>query len=285
VKRLLVGVDGSEAAAAALGWAGRLAARIDAEVIVAHVFRAEQAEVSADDYEELARDAERRLGAEWSGPLQGTDVAHRGLLLTGAPDALIEAAVREDVDLLVVGPRGRGGFAGLHMGSLAHHLTHYTRRPLGIVPEPGAGSALDRIVVGVDGSEGSVAALDWCAGLAGAAKVEVIAVYAFEPFAEWVLESDPHSWRQTAEDKMETEWVVPLRAAGVSVRTRVIRDIHPVAALAAAADEEDAGLVVVGTRGLSGVVGLRLGRVPIQLVHHTQLPVVLVPPVDHRGAF
>lgn len=77
---------------------------------------------------------------------------------------------------------------------------------------------------------------------------------------------------------MECEWVAPLRAANVPVRTRIIEDIHPVAALATAVEDEGGGLLVVGTRGFSGVVGLRLGRVPIQLVHHTQMPVVLVPP-------
>jgi len=102
-------------------------------------------------------------------------------------------------------------------------------------------------------------------------------VYSFEPLAEWVPESDPRSWHRAAEHQMESEWVAPLRAAGVAVRTRIITDIHPVAASAKAVDDEGGGLLVVGTRGLSGVVGLRLGRVPIQLVHHTQLPVVLVP--------
>jgi nucleotide-binding universal stress UspA family protein len=78
------------------------------------------------------------------------------------------------------------------------------------------------------------------------------------------------------------DWVAPLHAAGVTVRTRIVEDTHPLIALAGTARDEDAGLIVVGTRGLSKVGALRLGRLPLQLVHHTHLPVVLVPPTD-RG--
>lgn len=279
LKRILVGVDGSAAAAAALGWAGRLAQLVGAEVVVANVFEPGQAEVSPARDQELMVEAERRLDAEWSAPLSGCAAPHRSVLLTGAPDVLLDAAEDEDADLVVVGPRGHRGFTRLHVGSLAHHLAHHTTRPLAIVPAPGAAGAFDRVVVGVDGSEGSAQAVRWCADMARAANAEVIAVYAFEPLVEWVMESDPRSWRQAAERRLEDSWAAPLHQAGVAVRTRIVENLHPVAALAGVVEDEGAGLVVVGTRGVGGFLGLRLGRVPgVQLVHHTQMPVVLVPP-------
>jgi nucleotide-binding universal stress UspA family protein len=79
---------------------------------------------------------------------------------------------------------------------------------------------------------------------------------------------------------ISTEWIAPLRAAGAVARTRIVDDKHPLAALEKAAADEDAGLFVVGTRGLGEVGGMRLGRLPLRLVHHTHLPVVLVPPSD-----
>jgi len=277
MKRILVGVDGSDSAAAALGWAGRLGRLVDGEVVVATAFRPDQAEVSPEHYEELWREAEHRLATEWSEPLDAIGVHHRSVLVTGSPDRLLDLAEDEDADLVGVGPRGLGAFASLHLGSVAHHLAHHTSRPLAIVPEAGAQAGVERIVLGVDGSEGSDSAVRWCADVARAVNAEVVAVYAFEPLVEWVPESDPRSWRQAAERMLSTEWVAPLRAAGVSVRTRIIADNHPVAALASVIEEEDADLAVVGTRGRGGFGGLRVGRVPIQLVHHTQKPVVLVP--------
>src|SRR3546814_6860318 len=86
------------------------------------------------------------------------------------------------------------------------------------------------------------------------------------------------SWYQAAKRELEGPWTAPLHDAGIPVRTRIIENIHPVRALADAVEEEDAGLAVVGTRGIGGFLGLRLGRVPVQLVHQTQIPVVLVPP-------
>jgi nucleotide-binding universal stress UspA family protein len=275
--RILVGVDGSDGAAAALGWAAGLAQATGGELVLTTVFSPDQAELPPGRYEELLQSARRHLGADWSDPVAASEVPHRPLLLTGHPDTLLEAAERENADLVVVGPRGIGGFAGLHIGSLAHHLAHHTTRPLAIVPSPGAAPTFDRLVVGVDGSEGAARAVRWCADLARTTDAEVIAVYVFEPLVEWVAESDPRSWRQAAERELRDDWVAPLHEAGVRMRTRIIEDIHPVAGLAAVMKKERAGVAVVGARGGGGFHGLRLGRIPLQLVHHTQRPVVLVP--------
>jgi nucleotide-binding universal stress UspA family protein len=274
--RIVVGVDGSGSAAAALAWAARLAGVADAEVVVAHAFEPKEAEVSPERYETMKRDAESRLANEWSSPLRECDVKHRPLLVAGSPEVLLDVADEADADLVVVGPQVRGDVAVLHIGSLAHHLAHHTRRPLAIIPERGAQAGFDRIVVGVDGSEGSAAAVRWCADVARALSADVLAVYAFEPIVEWVPESDPRSWRQLVEREI-TEWVAPLRATGVRVGTRVVKDIHAVGALADAAQQAGAGVVTVGTRGRGGFGRLRLGHVAIQLVHHTHIPVVLVP--------
>jgi nucleotide-binding universal stress UspA family protein len=279
MKRILVGVDGSDASAAALGWAGRVAKLVGAEILVATAFEPDQAEVSPERYEDLRTEAERRLDDEWSAPVRGSGILHRSLLLAGSPEVLLTAADANDVDLVVVGPRGHSRFGRLHVGSVAHHLAHYTSRPFAIVPSPGAGARFDRIVVGLDGSEGSACAVRWCAGLARAVGAEVIAVYAFDPLVEWVEETDPRSWRQLAERELRDDWTAPLHEAGVAVRTRIV-ERHPVAAIAEVIEAEGAGLAVVGTRGIGGFLGLRLGRVPVQLVHHTQVPIVLVPPMD-----
>lgn len=283
MKRVLVGVDGSDASAVALAWAGRLARLTGAEVVVATIFRPNEAEASPERYESLRREAQQRLATEWTEPLRDVGVEHRPVLFSGSPDRLLEVAEREDADLVVVGPRGQGGFASLHIGSLAHHLAHHTRRPLAIVPAPGAQSGIEHILVGVDGSEGSAAAVRWCAGMAVAAKADVLAVYAFEPFVEWVPETDPRSWHQRVEREI-SEWVAPLRSASVPVRTMIIKDVHPVAALTSAIEDQRIDLAVVGSRGVGGFSGLRLGRVPVQLVHHTQIPVVLVPASQLDGS-
>jgi len=273
LERIVVGVDGSTAAAGALAWAGGLAERVGAEVVVAHAFKPQESEVSPDHYRELQAEAQTRLAGEWTTPLAERGIRYRTMLLTGPPDVLLDAADAEDADLLVVGPRGHGRFAALHIGSVAHYLAHHTTRPLAIVPAPGAVAPLERIVIGVDGSPGSTHAARWCARLAVSLDAEVIAVCALEPRPDWW----PEPARSDCDEQLGGAWIAPLHDAGVKVQPLVRADTHPVEALSATAADEGAGLIVLGAKGIGGFLGLRLGRVPTQLVHHTQLPVVIVP--------
>ena len=274
----LVGIDGSRAAVAALEWAARLAGRIGGEIVVANVFEPVQAELAPDDYDKFFAAAEGRLQREWSEPLQAGPVRYRALELTGAPDGLLDATEAEDADLLVVGTRGTGRSPGLHIGSLAHHLAQHVQRPLAIIPIAGATAPVERIVVGVDGSAGSAAAVEWCAGIAAALDAEVLAVCVFEPQPQWGFEREAaEHLRAIAEDAISDEWTGPLHAAGLTVRTRVVEGTHPAAALAEAAEDAAAGLIVVGARDLGRVLQRRLVRVPLQLVHLKHLPVVMVP--------
>jgi len=277
MRKLVAGVDGSSRGAAALGWAARLAVRTDAELVVASAWRPRQAEGTEDDFAARRAVAQQLLDGEWSEAARAAGVPHpRTALLNGSPDTLVDAACEMDADLVVVGSRGAGGFAALHIGSVAHHLAHHTRRPLAIVPEPTAGDRIETIVVGVDGSAGSAAAVRWCASFAPALQARVVAVHAFEPFVEWVPESDPKSWRRVAEWELGVR-IEPLRDAHLPVEAAIVEDIHPVAAIADTAVKRSAQLIVVGTRGMGGFSNMRIGGVALQLVHHLGRPVVLVP--------
>ena len=66
------------------------------------------------------------------------------------------------------------------------------------------------------------------------------------------------------------------------VQVDVQRDIHPVGALRRAVAAAPNTLAVVGARGWGGFTGMRLGRVPIQLVHHSDAVVVMVPTTAAR---
>jgi nucleotide-binding universal stress UspA family protein len=140
-----------------------------------------------------------------------------------------------------------------------------------------------RILVGVDGSAGSAAALRWAARLALAAGAEVVAVHVLDPSAEDVRplglprailnEAD---WREAVQDELDATWCEPLARAGVPYHTRVVEG-QPGPSLAEAAAREQADLVVTGHRGLSGLAELVRGSVSGYLTHHAPCPVAVVP--------
>jgi nucleotide-binding universal stress UspA family protein len=131
---------------------------------------------------------------------------------------------------------------------------------------------IERIVVGVDGSENAGRAVAWAAALAAAIDAEVVAVHAMG-----LLEHGPGRTREALEAELCGTWCTPLVDAGVRHRAE-LRDGTPVNALLAAADEDDADLVVVGSRGLGGFPELLLGSTSTQVAQQARRPVVIVPP-------
>lgn len=137
---------------------------------------------------------------------------------------------------------------------------------------------IERIVVGVDGSENSRVAVTWAAGLAAAVGAEVVAVHV-QGLLERTDEGDlvpSRSVQETIREKVETTWSAPLDEAGVACR-RLVRDGTPVSVLLGLADEVDADLIVVGSRGLGGFPELLLGSTSTQVAQLSPRPVTIVP--------
>ncbi|MGD0321427.1 MAG: universal stress protein [Acidimicrobiales bacterium] len=136
-----------------------------------------------------------------------------------------------------------------------------------------------RILVGADGSSHAEHALEWAAELAAALGAEVVAVHALGMLSHLGIPSaavPSQQQREVVRSLLENEWSEALRASRVPHRCLLVEG-NPVMALMAAADEQDADLVVVGTRGAGGFPGLQLGSTSHQLLHHLKRPVVVVP--------
>jgi nucleotide-binding universal stress UspA family protein len=137
---------------------------------------------------------------------------------------------------------------------------------------------LERIVVGVDGSENSLAAVRWAGGLALAVDAEVVAVHAVG-LLERLGGDDPvpaEAHREEIRHRFETTWCAPLDGTGVRCR-RLVRDGPPVSVLLEVVGEVAADLVVVGSRGLGGHPSLLLGSTSTQVAQLAGCPVTVVP--------
>ena len=240
MKRLLVGMDGSAGAKAALRWAAGIADPLGAEVVALSAWTPQQAELPPAEWEAEHRELSDSLSAALTG-LPGVR-SMRSEVVDGAPvDALLERGESEDADLLVVGLRGSGGFLGLRLGSVTDTLAHHTSRPLAVVPEaPPLGTR--RIVLGVDGSEGAAAAAAWCAAFASDMGAEVDAVSVFTQQFEIVPEQDPNSVFEYFKEAVNDEWIAPFRAAGVTVHPELVHARHVAETLIEVAEHDDAGI-------------------------------------------
>lgn len=140
---------------------------------------------------------------------------------------------------------------------------------------------MKRIVVGVDGSDGSARALRWAVEEARRWDATVEAIHTWSPpyagvgvesgwaIADPVLAEAATTLLDEAVDAVDTSGL------GQPV-VRTVRCGHPAATLLEAG--EDADLLVVGSRGLGGFGRLLLGSTSTQVVHHAPCPVVVVPP-------
>lgn len=137
------------------------------------------------------------------------------------------------------------------------------------------------IIVGLDGSDGAARALRWATGVAQDTGAELLAVHVLTYSNEFVHDLPPmgfYTWRRDRVERLDGPWTAPARRAGVKVRTALVEDESPAAGLRHAAADEHADLVVVGTRGHSGLADRLLASTSRRLGHHGSIPVVVVPP-------
>jgi nucleotide-binding universal stress UspA family protein len=143
----------------------------------------------------------------------------------------------------------------------------------------GGEALVQKVVVGLDGSEGSRRALDWVLATLAAPALEVVAVHAVRPMGEFLLDLPAlglDKWRQNLAWQLEEVWCRPLREAGVSYRA-VTREDNPARALGRVGDDEQADMIVVGAQGHGNVAEELLGSVSYKLAHTAHQAVVVVP--------
>lgn len=140
---VLVAVDGSENARRAVEWTAGLARLVGARVVAVHA----RGLLAHDHDGELVpaqsvRDAvPRQLRDEWCAPLVGAEVDYDCVVQDGAAvSVVLEAARDHDVDLIVLGSRGLGGYPELLLGSTSTQVAQRASIPVVIVPDRQTGA-------------------------------------------------------------------------------------------------------------------------------------------------
>lgn len=279
---IVVGVDGSAAAAGALRWAVDEGRRRQLSVCAVLAWSyLEQHDASGRDefdpgYDET--DARAALGAFVAAAVSdgdGDDI--RQEVVCDTPVSALVAA-SEAATMVVLGATGDGGFFGLRLGSTSDGVLHRCAAPVVIVRgSAGAGP----VVVGVDDSEEASRVLRWAIEAARLRGCGVVAVSAWQRpvLANWAFEEDAPYYGTLARHQAAVlaAAVADIDTSGVDVEQRVVVG-SAAGALLELEQALDASLLVVGSHGLPAVVGAALGSVSRQVTHHAVGPVLVVRP-------
>lgn len=187
---------------------------------------------------------------------------------------LLRAA--ESASALVIGSRGHGPVGEALIGSVSQHCARHATCPVVVVKQPSDPEAR-RIVVGVDGSPASAAALDYACERAEATGETVVAIHGFRVHAPStdVWASTPRSVDTAERERLLAESVAGMREDHPDLRLE--REVVLVAPDKALVDASaSASLVVVGSRGLGYFSGLLLGSVSQAVLHRATCPVAVV---------
>jgi nucleotide-binding universal stress UspA family protein len=290
VKRsVVVGVDGSDAAYGALVHGAWEADRRGCPLRLIYSYRVLPPLLTGVD---LA-DVERKVG---SGLLAACQIrvheAFPGLnvereVVSGSPGGALVAA-SSHAELVVVGSRGLGGFAGLLLGSVGIQLAAHSHAPVIVTRRPGyegtfgAGPAEGPVVVGVDGIPESTTALGFAFDEAAARGVPLIATYAW-----WMLPPSnlgptfPRAYDLVdAEDEARRMLAEAVAGWGqkypdVHVTLYPVHSMNPAVGLLELS--RTAGLLVVGRHGGNAVSRLLFASFGDIAVREADCPVAVVP--------
>ncbi len=287
--RIVVGTDLSHRADQAVTWAAdRAAARAEALLVVlvlselpiprkSHVFAA----MRTDDYLADIRDRADHRVAE----IRERILAHHpqleveALVVEGVAAAVLAEASRTAA-LVVVGARGRSASATVRaLGGTADAVTAHAVGPVAVVTDLGRPVADGPVVVGVDDSEEALAAVRIAVDEAARGSRRLVALHAFDDLGA-LFTSGMGLWSVDIGEAtgyfhtMVGDLIAPYLAEHPEVSVEI--RIEPGRAASALADaSSEASLLVVGSRGRGGFLGLLLGSTSKGVLREAECPVIV----------
>lgn len=277
-KAIVVGVNGSAGSDAALTWALGRAARDKLPVIIVHAV--DDRWMSPDfQYREIIRQLDMELleQAQSSASAQAPDVEVDIQLRHGSAGSVLQE-VSKQAAIVVVGGHDKHWLDGGPMTDRALQVVAATECPVAVIPAT-KGTEGRGVVVGVDGSEESLQAVDFAAKEADLGADDLTAVLAFKRPARWVEKQLPSSG--LAESMIEEDRIVLSESVAglgekypdLTVQQRLETNTDPAKALVNIA--AGARLLVIGSRGRGGFSRMMLGSTAHAVLLQVPCPTIV----------
>lgn len=280
-RRVLVPLDGSELAAAALPMARIVALSTGSELTLVTVLPEDALPGSTREPADYLQ--------EVAAPMRAVGVVVHTTIRVGEPaTAILELVSECEADLVLMATHGRSGVGRALLGSVADQVLRAGVVPVLLLhPNQRRTAALRTVLVPVDGTSGAAVALASAVPLARRSGAKLMLVRVTVPLPLWLYEPtlglntgpliDP-MWNEDARLAAEAyaeSLAARLRHAGIAAEGQGINGL-PGAAIVAAAEAADADLIVMSTHGRSGLMRSLLGSVANEVVRQSRRPVLLV---------
>lgn len=276
--KILLAIDGSLAAKAAVGAVAHLAAPTGAQVVVLHVGNLEKRARDGEREEETLIEA-HLLVDEVVADLLAAGVSASGEFVNAADgnvgQAIERAAEAHGANLVAVGSRGLSDVAGLFETSVSHRLVADLDCPILVA---GAGSdparPLRRILLAVSNEAESDRLADLAISIAKPARSSILVLHVLaHPTAnEYFSYIEPEEEAKAVVNRT----IERIRAAGVEVAGKIKGSILPVAdEIAETVERWDADLVIAGSRRHRDLAALFVGATEHELIRNAHRPVLI----------
>jgi nucleotide-binding universal stress UspA family protein len=269
VNELVIGFDGSDQGRFALQWAAQVARATGTRLVVVEAWSGGDPGRADETDARVKRDLADAAGALLADLTAQIDIGYEALR-GGAAGALLERVTPDSG--LVLGSRGRGGFAGLLLGSVSRECIEHAPCPVMVIRQEPPTQLTAPILVGHDGSSSSGRALDWAVDLARATAAEVIAAHVWQTASSEVRPRLQQRLTATARQSVEG-WA---QEASSAVRPLDVEG-EPRMELVDLSHRLRVGLLVIGRRGEGSVRALRMGSVASYLVTNSTVPIAVIP--------
>jgi nucleotide-binding universal stress UspA family protein len=279
--RILLATDGSEEAELAARTAADLAGKTGSELDVVHVLVLPP-ETLHDPFGTDAREEFEKRGRARLDELVGRIEASGGevggtLFRVGSPAAEIVAQAEEvGAGLVILGSRGLGAMRRALMGSVSDSVVRHAPCPTLVVRgEPLAFPT--KILLATDGSEEAKLAAQTTAALTEGtdSELHVVTVGPFAPTVFAATEEEPARMAREARRTLD-EQVGLIEAAGGRVAQAHLRLGGAAEEIVVLAEDVDAGLIAMGSRGRGGIRRALMGSVSERVVRHAHGPVMII---------
>jgi nucleotide-binding universal stress UspA family protein len=292
IRNVLVPLDGSPLSDRAIPLAVRVARFHGARLTLLSVYETRgllppptmaiaEAAVDTGEHERVERRLERIARRIMrAAPVHVGHVVRQGVVI----DEIVAAVDALGSDLIVMNTHGRGGIARAWLGSVTDGLLRRVHIPVllqrGALTSGVQGDAslpFARVLVGLDGSAESEAALEDVIHLLGDSASELSLLHVIAPAPVMLANLQD----QTAIDQIRAQYLEPLasrwRTTSRSVHVDAISHNSAARALLDHAQHVKADLIVVRTHGRRGVARTILGSVADKIIRVSRVPVLVVP--------